>query len=140
MLLVIARFLAQAALIGCVSSRISIGHCCVQIAHQKGIRGAPGCADGMAIRVTQVIADKKEHPITDAAVRACCVLCLLRLTRSCAFQVGDIWVQPGGGHTGIVRSLTKDKDGKITCVEVEHCSSGQGGVVKSQFKTGTCHR
>jgi len=95
--------------------------CAHWVAHQKGINGAPGCADGRAIRVSQVIAGKSEYKIREAAV-------------------GDIWVQPGGGHTGIVRSLTKNKDGIITELEVEHCSSGQGGVVKSKFTTGACYR
>ena len=94
--------------------------CAHWVAHELGITGNPGCFDGNAIRVSQVTSGKTEYALTNA-------------------QVGDIWTNTGGTHTGIVRSVTTTNK-IITSVSVEHCSSAQGGVVTSTFTTGRFYR
>ncbi len=95
--------------------------CAHWVAHEEGINDNPGCFAGNAIRVSQVTSGKTSHAITNA-------------------QVGDIWTNSGGTHTGIVRALNTDTQGNVTSVQVEHCSSGQGGVVTNNFTTGLVYR
>ena len=96
--------------------------CAHWVAHQRNILATPGCYEGYAIRVAQVTAGLTSHSLQDA-------------------QVGDIWTNDGGTHTGIVRSVnTEQGTGNVTSVEVEHCSSAQGGVVTTTFSAGRFYR
>jgi hypothetical protein len=91
--------------------------CAHWVAHQLNILDSPGCFDGYAIRVTQVIAGKTANTIANA-------------------QVGDIWRR--GNHCGIVRAIgTGANAGKV---QVEHCSSALGGVVTNWKSSGSCYR
>jgi hypothetical protein len=108
--------------------------CAHWVAHQKNIQAASNhCLEGYAYRVAQVTSGRTKHGLQEAAA-------------------GQIWTNADGTHTGIgngccfcklnddvppcaVRDVTK-KDGKVTSVSVEHCSSGHGGVVTSSFSTG----
>ncbi|ODS36207.1 hypothetical protein BEH94_05120 [Candidatus Altiarchaeales archaeon WOR_SM1_SCG] len=87
--------------------------CAHWVAHQLNIKSNPGCSEGYAIRVSQVIAGRREVEL-----------------KNC--KVGDIWTNDGKTHTGIVCQVGTNK------LFVEHCSSGDGGLVKTWFSSGKC--
>ncbi len=89
--------------------------CAHWIAHQKGIYSSPGCFNRCAIRVSQVVSGKSRHSINNA-------------------RVGDIWTNTSLSHCGIVIGV-----GSGT-VRVRHCSSGSGGVVVGNFRSGYSYR
>lgn len=95
--------------------------CAHWVAHEKGINGTPGCYQGNAIRVSQVISGLSQHNLQNA-------------------QVDDIWTNTARSHTGIVRAVNRNRAGTVTSVSVEHCSSGSGGVVTSTFSSGRFYR
>ena len=95
--------------------------CAHWVAHQMGINGNPGCYDGFAIRVAQVISGRTQYDLANA-------------------QVGDIWTNTAHDHCGIVRQINSNQAGNVMSARVEHCSSGQGGVVTSNFVTGDFYR
>lgn len=96
--------------------------CAHWVAHQLGIAGSPGCYDGMAIRVTQVISGKTQYDLANV-------------------QVGDVWTNTGRTHCGIVRQINRNEAGNaIISAQVEHCSSGLGGVVTSNYTNGNFYR
>lgn len=95
--------------------------CAHWVAHELGIDGNPGCYVARAIRVTQVIDGKTRYNLADA-------------------QLGDIWTNTNRSHCGIVRRINRDQDGRRVSVSVEHCSSGQGGVVTGNFSSGYFYR
>ncbi|MEK7395624.1 MAG: DUF4157 domain-containing protein [Candidatus Poribacteria bacterium] len=94
--------------------------CAHWVAHQRGISG-PGCYDNYALRVSQVVAGLTSYNLPNA-------------------RVGDIWTNIGGSHTGIVRGINTNSAGTVISVNVEHCSSGSGGVVTSTFTSGYFYR
>jgi hypothetical protein len=52
---------------------------------------------------------------------------------------GDVWVNGGHKHTGIVlERLPALGPGDGAGVVVQHCSSRQGGVVTNTFTSGLC--
>jgi hypothetical protein len=95
--------------------------CAHWVAHEKGLNDTPGCFSGNAIRVSQVISGLTNHSLQNAAI-------------------GDIWTNSAESHTGIVQSLNTSSAGITTSVNVEHDSSGQGGVVTSEFTSGNFYR
>lgn len=95
--------------------------CAHWVAHELGIDGNPGCYEGRAIRVIQVIADKSQYNLSDA-------------------QNGDIWTNSNNTHCGLVRRVNTNEAGDVVSVQVEHCSSGQGGVVTGNFTSGWIYR
>ena len=95
--------------------------CAHWVAHELGIDGNPGCYDKRAIRVTQVIEGKTRYNLSDALV-------------------GDIWTYTDHTHCGIVRGVNKNEAGEVVSVQVEHCSSGRGGVVTGNFSSGYFYR
>lgn len=95
--------------------------CAHWVAHEQGTDGNPGCYIGRAIRVTQVIDGKTQYNLSDA-------------------QIGDVWTNTSRSHCGIVRRINSNEDGERVSVRVEHCSSGQGGVVTGNFSSGYFYR
>jgi hypothetical protein len=95
--------------------------CAHWVAHELGIDGNPGCYNGRAIRVTQAIEGKSQNNLSDA-------------------QIGDIWTYTNHTHCGLVRVVNSNEAGDVVSVQVEHCSSGQGGVVTGNFTSGYFYR
>jgi hypothetical protein len=95
--------------------------CAHWVAHEKGLSDTPGCFVGNAIRVSQVTAGLTAYDLAHA-------------------QADDIWTNTAGSHCGIVRSLNQDATGNVLSAHVEHCSSGSGGVVTSDFQSGQFYR
>jgi hypothetical protein len=91
--------------------------CAHWVAHEMGISDTPGCYDGNAIRVSQVISGLTSQNLQNV-------------------NTGDIWTNSGRTHCGIVRGINRNSSGNVTSVSVEHCSSGQGGVVTNTFSSG----
>jgi len=89
--------------------------CAHWVAHQKGIKNGAGCYTGNSIRVRDVVSGKSRNSIRNA-------------------RVGDIWTNSDLSHCGIVRKVNSGS------VKVQHCSSGSGGVVYSNFTSGYCYR
>lgn len=89
--------------------------CAHWVAHQCGISNGAGCYVGRSIRVRDVVSGKTSYSISNA-------------------RVGDIWTNSDLSHCGMVRGVNSGS------VYVQHCSSGSGGVVYSNFSSGYCYR
>ncbi|MCL2867760.1 MAG: hypothetical protein FWF47_08405 [Clostridia bacterium] len=101
--------------------------CAHWVAHQLGLKGSfsgSSCAAGYLIKVPDVIrgARKIDHKTEEV-------------------KAGDIWVNKDNTHTGLVikvESSGKMEDGKeaeAPKILIQHCSSGQGGVVSNYYPT-----
>jgi len=98
--------------------------CAHWVAHQKswkgGKPGTNGCNEKFLIRVKD-IASKSGSEIAPADV-----------------TVGNVWVSDKKDHCGIVCKVQPSKDpakDPNPCIEIEHCSSGQGKVGKNDWAT-----
>lgn len=95
--------------------------CAHWIAHQQGItHGSPmhRCLKGFTLKVADIAKGKKEITSLDQV------------------KVGDIYINPGKTHAGIVSKVQKlpGSPPKIK-IEIEHDSSRQGKVAKNDFAT-----
>jgi hypothetical protein len=103
--------------------------CAHWIAHEKGWNngreGSNGCHKKFLIRVKDIVG-KSGSEVDPQNVK-----------------VGNVWVNDGASHCGIVCKVTPAKAGAKDpnpTIEIEHCSSGQGKVAKNDwakfFKAG----
>jgi hypothetical protein len=92
--------------------------CAHWVAHQKGIKSSfNSCAEGYAFRVPDVISGARKIDRESEDVK-----------------VGDIWEgKVPYHHCGLVVKV--EQDGETQKVTIRHCSSGQGGVITSDFAT-----
>jgi hypothetical protein len=50
-------------------------------------------------------------------------------------QQGDVWANARRNHCGVVVSVEVDERRNTRNITIEHCSSGQGGVVRNDWAT-----
>jgi hypothetical protein len=104
--------------IGCGRWKAIQGTGCAHwVAHQMNIENGPTCNAGKSIRVKNVVEGRTSNTLEEA-------------------EVDDIWTNNELKHTGIVREVKANDDGKVTDALVEHDSSRQGGVVTDHFSSG----
>jgi hypothetical protein len=96
--------------------------CAHWVAHEKGWNkgkaGRNGCDKDYLIRVKDVVKEAGAE-VAPADVAP-----------------GNVWVNDGQTHCGIVRKVEKAKDPSKDpnpTIEIEHCSSGQGKVAKDDW-------
>lgn len=98
--------------------------CAHWVAHQKGIRIGVDihlCVEGYTIKVADIATGCKEVKVLSQV------------------KVDDIYINPAKTHCGLVSKVQhlpgKPGASPIIQIEIEHCSSRQGGVGKNDFNT-----
>ncbi len=98
--------------------------CAHYVAHELGIKNGgkyETCRQGNSVTIGQIIQGRTAHPLTEA-------------------MVNDIYIYPGGGHSGVVRQADK-KNGTVK-VLVEACPvfATEGKTYKHWVNDGTVYR
>ncbi len=93
--------------------------CAHWVAHQKRLThgASTRCAQNCLVRVPDLVSGRVE---------------VGKFGKLEGVRVGDIWANSARDHCGLVKTVRKDSGGKIT-VEIQHCSSRQGGVFTNDF-------
>jgi hypothetical protein len=93
--------------------------CAHWVAHQLGLKGGTAgsnaCMQGYILRVPDLVSGRPTIELKDV-------------------KVNDIWTNVGLTHTGLIFEI-RHKDGVVEDLTIRHCSSGQGGVVDSPWKS-----
>jgi hypothetical protein len=90
--------------------------CAHYVAHKLGVTKGATCNAGYTIRVPDLVQS-------------------MSAVKSEAVQQSDVWTNAGNTHCGLVVTVTEATDAKTKKreIEIEHCSSAQGGVVRNDW-------
>lgn len=95
--------------------------CAHWVSHQKGLTWGTGnekCLEGYTFRVQKVTFHLTIHVDKVEDV-----------------QAGDIWVNPGETHMGIVSKVATAAEAGARAITIQHDSSAQGKVSENDFKS-----